>query len=151
MAWAATYVWVEDDASIGLFSARLEPSAGFGPEPSSPWTSTWESCAAFQPVLAVTCTRMYRTCRAAKPTVTVLPDAGLNTRAAEADRVLKLLPSVLPWTASVWVRASQAAGSFSTTWSTSKRPPRSTLTHCGKVPGLSQYVCWLPSVTWEAG
>ncbi len=60
---------------------------------------------------------------------------------------LKLVPSVLPWTASVSVRAAQpATGSFSTTWLTATDAPRSTCSHCGNALfALSQYVDWLLS------
>ena len=75
---------------------------------------------------------------AVKPSVTVLAAAGLNARAAEATTVVKPLPSALACTDSVWVRASQAAGSFSTTWSTARLVPRSTCAHWGSAPLLSQ-------------
>src|SRR3979409_1589182 len=81
---------------------------------------------------------------------TVLPVAGSNVRPAEADSVVKLLPSVLPRIDSVWVRVDHAAsgGSFSVTLPMLVAAPRSTCTHCGKaLLALSQYVEALPSVT----
>ncbi len=59
LAWAATYDWVTDEASIGLLRARLVPVGGgsTGPPPSWPKTSSSDNWAAFQPVLAATWTR----------------------------------------------------------------------------------------------
>lgn len=131
-----------EDASTGLPRARSVPSAGGcsgSPPPSAPYTSIADSWAAFQPVLAVTRTLRWRTSRPGKVSVTVLARSGSKRWAAEADSAVNDEPSVLPSTARVWVRASQAAGSFSTTSSTRTAPPRSTRTDWGKEPkGPSQ-------------
>ncbi len=84
---------------------------------------------------------------AVKSMVTVLAAAGLNSYPLEATRSVKLVPSVLPWTARVWVRVPQfAAGSFSTTRSVFRAAPRSAWIQCGNALfALSQYVSWLPS------
>ncbi len=72
---------------------------------------------------------------------TVLPELGSKEYVAEATMVAKVVPSVLPWTESVCVRAPQLAGSLSTTWVIDVVEPRSIWAHCGKVPlTLSQYV-----------
>lgn len=139
-AFAATYVWVVEVASIGLLRARLVPVGGgsTGP-PLWPWTSTSESWAAFQPVLAVTWTRRYRTVAEARPMVTVFAAAGSKDRGWAAARVVKVPPSVLPSTATVWERASQPVGSLRTASSTRVPAPRSICTHCGNDPaGPSQ-------------
>jgi hypothetical protein len=83
--------------------------------------------------------------------VAVLPVAGLNTRPVDADRVLKLLPFMLPCTLRVWVRVphAMAGGSFRITWSTFTVAPRSICTQDGSA--LSQYVWALPSFTFDAG
>ena len=65
--------------------------------------------------------------------VTVLPDAGSNRRWALAASVVKDAPSAPACTDSVWVRASQEAGSLRTTSSTVAPVPRSTCAHCGKL------------------
>lgn len=65
--------------------------------------------------------------------------------------MVKLVPSVLPCTDSVWLRLSQWAGSLRTTSSTRVAVPRSACTHWGRSgPALCQYVPWLPSVMREA-
>ncbi len=62
-AFFATNCHSVDDASIGLFRARLAPAGGWGfPGPGSvppavPRTSSSQSCPAGQPVFAVICTR----------------------------------------------------------------------------------------------
>lgn len=66
--------------------------------------------------------------------MTVLTRSGSKRWAAEADSAVNDVLSVLPSTARVWVRASQEAGSFSTTSSTPTVAPRSTRTDCGKLP-----------------
>lgn len=81
--------------------------ARFAEVPSAPCTSSSESWAACQPVLAVMWTRTKRAWAAGKPTVTVLPAPGLKEYVAEFLRVVKLVPSALPWTESVWFRLSQ--------------------------------------------
>ncbi|GAA3314753.1 hypothetical protein GCM10020219_029620 [Nonomuraea dietziae] len=57
---------------------------------------------------------------------------GLKVRAAEADSVVKVDPSVLPWTVSVCVRLCQLDGSLSTTSLTLTTEPRSIWIHWGK-------------------
>ncbi|GAB2325134.1 hypothetical protein STREPTOSP366_03480 [Streptomyces variabilis] len=67
----------------------------------------------------------------------VLARSGSKRWGAEADSAVKDEPSVLPSTARVWERASQTAGSFSTTSSTRTVPPRSMRTDCGKNPKVA--------------
>jgi hypothetical protein len=69
---------------------------------------------------------------AGKLIVTALPPPGLNAYPVEATIVPKLEPFGLPWTARVWVRASQPAGSLSTIWSMFRLLPRSTWADCGR-------------------
>src|SRR5690606_22877231 len=129
-----------EDAAAGRPDARFEP-VGWPGSPGSPGsvvsavprTRSSESWAAGQPVFAVTCTRTYRPDVSGTSTVTVLPDAGSNVYAWLAVRVVKLAPSVLACTLSVWCRASHPAGSVSTTSSTAAGEPRSTCAHCGNV------------------
>src|SRR6188474_3056256 len=85
--------------------------------------------------------------------VTVLLLAGLKVYVADAFTVvLKFTPSVLPRMDSVWFRAPQPAGSWSTIRLALWAEPRSTCTHCGNALfWLSQYVAWLPSVTLPDG
>ncbi len=141
LALAATYDCVVDDASIGLFRARLVPSTGGGSSGSSPvpYTSSSESWAAFQPVLALTWTRTYRTVVSAKVMFTVLAPVGLKALAEEAASVANDVPLVLPRTLRVSLRASQAVGSFRDASLMGTLLPRSTWTHCGNAPeGPSQ-------------
>lgn len=63
--------------------------------------------------------------------VTVLPP-GVNAYPLAATRSVNEVPSALPRTARVWVRDSQAAGSFSTTRESDLADPRSAWSHCGK-------------------
>src|SRR5690606_6252404 len=61
LAFCATYVWVCEEALIGLPRARSMPGSGPGSSSSgSPWTSSSDSWAAGQPVLAVMWSRTYR-------------------------------------------------------------------------------------------
>ena len=104
---------------------------GWVSPPAGPCTSNSDSCAAGQPVLALTFSRTNRGLPVTS-TVTVLALAGSKTYPAEGFRSLKLVPSVLPCTLKVSVRAPQfAAGSLSTSWATSVGAPRSACTHCG--------------------
>ncbi len=87
----------------------------------------------------VTCTRTYRTAEAVKEIPTVFAPDGSNTRPVDTASVLKAVPSVLPSTLRVSVRAPQEDGSFSATEWMLTLLPRSTCTHCGNAPaGLSQ-------------
>ncbi len=97
-----------------------------------PWTSSSEICAAGQPVLAEIASRTKRVSVAGKLIFTVFPAPGSNEYVAELVMVEKLVPSALPCTASVSVRAPQPAGSFSTISSMLVLLPRSTWTHCGR-------------------
>ncbi len=72
-----------------------------------PYTSNSEIWPAGHAVLAVMFSRRYRAVVAVKLIVTVLLDAGSNRYPAEATMSVKLLPVVLPCTASVSVRAPQ--------------------------------------------
>ena len=85
-------------------------------------------------------TRTYRVLAAPKLIDTELPEFGSNVYVAHATMVEKLVPSVLPCTESVCVRALQPVGSLSTTWAMDVVEPRSIWVHCGNAPLLSQYV-----------
>ncbi len=92
-------------------------------------------------MLPVNVRRTYRASDAGNVTVTVLPDAGSNRYPADASSVWNVLPSVLPSTESVCVRAAHAVagGSCSTSRDTLLDAPRSTVIDCGNAPsGLSQ-------------
>ena len=65
-----------------------------------------------------------------------------------------VVPSVLPRTDSVWVRAPHAVegGSLITTFPSASVVPRSTCSHCGNALFvLSQYVDALPSLAFDGG
>ncbi len=70
---------------------------------------------------------------------TALAAEGSKARDLGAERVVKVLPSVLPSTPTPSERASQPVGSFSATRSTLTAAPRSICTHWGNEPtGPSQ-------------
>ncbi len=56
---------------MGAVGGWVSPVAG-------PYTSSSDSCPAGQPVLAVMCSRMWRTVAALKAIVTLLPVAGVK-------------------------------------------------------------------------
>src|SRR6185503_16721454 len=104
-------------------------------------TSKVETWPAGQPVFAVMFSQKYRWVVAVNVMVTVLLLPGLKLYVADARTVLKLTPSVLPRMDSVWSRAPQPAGSWSTIRLALWAEPRSTCTHCGNALfWLSQYV-----------
>ncbi|GGM09430.1 hypothetical protein GCM10007977_008210 [Dactylosporangium sucinum] len=69
---------------------------------------------------------------------TVLPEPGAKLYPVEVTMSEKVVPFVLPWMASVSVRAPQLAGSIRLTELTGTAEPRSTCSHCGNAPELSQ-------------
>ncbi|CAO0827413.1 hypothetical protein SMICM17S_05591 [Streptomyces microflavus] len=139
-------------APLLLLALRAFPAARLPEEAAAARTSSSESWAACQPVLAVMFTRTKRVSVAGKVTFTALAAPGVKEYAAELFRVAKLVPSALPWRDSVCVRLSQDGGSFRVTSSTRAAVPRSVCTHWGSPPpALSQYVDALPSVVLGAG
>ncbi len=111
---------------------RVRPSARFALVLVVPCTSSSAICAAGQPVFAEMARRTNRALVAGKEIFTVLPAPGSNEYVAEEVMVEKLVPSALPCTASVSVRAPHPLGSFSTSSSMLVLLPRSTWTHCGR-------------------
>ncbi len=79
--------------------------------------------------LALKSARTYRASVDGTEIFTVLSSPGPNTYCAEDLSVAKLLPSSLPWSASVCLRVCQPSGSRSTTCRTRLLLPRSVCTH----------------------
>jgi hypothetical protein len=104
-------------------------------------------------VFPVKLNRTYRAVElAGNAIVTVLPVDGLNTRPADADNVVHVVPSALPSTENVWVRVAQveAGGTVTVTDATDFTEPKSTRSHCGYAPAPSQYVFALLSFAFDA-
>src|SRR2546423_12275505 len=92
----------------GSVNARLPGALGGWVSPEEgPYTSNSEICPAGQAVLAVLDNRRNRALVAVRLMVTPLPVAGSKVYPAQPTRSAKVVPSVLPRTASVRVPAPQ--------------------------------------------
>ncbi len=98
-------------------------------------------------MLAVTRILTYRVVVGLKVIDVDCPFAVLKGYAWDAVRSVKVVPLVLPWTLSVWLRPPHPSGGRSTTRSMLRLEPRSAWSHWGKaLLVLSQYVALSPSL-----